>query len=64
MAKYGKGMMKVECTPPAFQMSPTRKTQPANFGPDKPARKIIPTTVFRDGVEGGLSGFVGSFLTF
>lgn len=31
---------------------------------DKPARKNIPTTVFRDWVEGGLSGFVGSFLTF
>ena len=55
--------MKVECIPPAFQMSPTRKRQPANFGPDNPARKIIPTTVFRDGVEGGLSGFVSSFLT-
>lgn len=50
-------MVKVECIPPAFQMSPPEQ----DGWPNKPS-KNTPTTVFRDGA-GGFWGF-GAFLNF
>lgn len=55
--------MKVECIPHAFQMSSTRKGQAATLGQITLQVKILQQQ-FRDRVESGLSGFVGSFLTF